>query len=755
MRHLICCLLVISSYQTRAQTKDYTRYADPMVGTGGGGHTFPGAVMPFGMVQLSPDTRLHGWDGCSGYQYSDHKIYGFSHTHLSGTGCSDDGDVLLMPTCGKPRFNHTNYGSNFSHANERASPGYYAVKLDKYGIEAELTVTARTGAHKYIFPKSTSANIILDLNSRDKLKHGEININGYHEITGMRLSSTWADSQYVYFVIQFSKPFSRSGIMKNGVLHNNLKQAQGHHLKAYVSFDDENGDTVYVKVGLSFVSIEGARNNLVTEQPGWNFEKILSKAQAEWNKNLSKIELETTDTAVMRTFYSSLYHTMVPPVLCSDVDGKYRGRDLNIHDAKNFDYYTACSLWDTYRALHPMLTLIDRKRTADFVNSFLTAYLQRGLLPVWDLNSCETWGMIGYHAVSVINEAYQKDITGFDANLALEAMKRSATISRKDLGKYFKWGPLVTMASFYRYAVGWDDYQKSGYIRCRLAIHSVSKSLEFAYDDWCIGQMAKKMGKTEDYEFFNQRAKNYRFLLDSVTGFMRPRQRNFIKPFDPYAVTLHFTEANAWQYSFTCPQDISGQMKIIGGKQKLALLLDSLFNTHIKMRGLPEINVTGLIGQYAHGNEPSHHIIYEYDYVGQPWKAQAMVRRVMNELYRAQPDGLSGNEDCGQMSAWYVMSALGFYPVCPGSDHYAIGSPIGDKAVMHFENGKNLTVLAHHNSKQNVYIQSAKLNGVEYTKSYITYKDVVNGGILEFEMSDKPNTDWGSSEKDVPVLRID
>jgi len=332
-------------------------------------------------------------------------------------------------------------------------------------------------------------------------------------------------------------------------------------------------------------------------------------------------------------------------------------------------------------------------------------------LPIWDLNSCETWGMIGYHAVSVINDAYQKGITAFDANEALEAMKRSATINRKGLNHYFKTGPLVTMASFYRYAIGWNDYQKLGYIRCRRAIESVSKTQEYAYDDWCIGQMAKKLGKTDDYNFFNKRGQNYQHVLDTVTGLMRPRQKHFLKIFDPYAITIHYTEADPWQYSFACPQDLSGQMKMLGGKQRLATLLDTLFNTTSKLRGFPEHDVTGLIGQYAHGNEPSHHIAYEYDYVGQPWKTQAIVRRIMTELYRAEPDGLSGNEDCGQMSAWYVMSAIGFYPVCPGSNHYAIGSPGVDKAVVHFENGKSLTIVARNNSKQNVYINSAKLNG--------------------------------------------
>ena len=747
---LLCLLGLYSSGQT-----NYTVYADPMVGTGGVGHTFPGAVVPFGMVQLSPDTRLKGWDGCSGYHYRDKRIYGFSHTHLSGTGCSDDGDVLLMPTCGRPHYNHNNYSSLFSHANEKASPGYYAVKLDKYGIKAEFTVTARTGLHKYTFPKSASANIILDLNSRDRLKHGELNINGHDEITGMRLSSTWADSQYVFFVIRFSKPFKQSAILKNSVLHHDLKRAQGKHLKASVSFETTEGEVIYAKVGLSFVSIDGARKNLDAEQAGWDFDGVLHKAETTWNKELSKIEIETPDTVVMRTFYSGLYHCMVPPVLCTDVDGNYRGRDLKVHEAKDFQYYTACSLWDTYRALHPLLLLIDRKRSGDFVNSFLTAYEQRGLLPVWDLNSCETWGMIGYHAVSVINDAYQKGINTFNAGEALDAMKRSATISRKNLNRYFKWGPLVTMASYYRYACGWDDYQKLGYIRCRRSIESVSKTLEFAYDDWCIAQMANKLGKKDDYNFFIARAQNYKHLLDSTSGFMRPRQKRFIGLFNPYAVTIHYTEANAWQYSFSCPQDLSGQMKIMGGKAKLAGLLDSLFNTPKKMCGLPEINITGLIGQYAHGNEPSHHIAYEYNYVGQPWKTQEMVRRIMSELYRPAPDGLSGNEDCGQMSAWYVLSAVGIYPVCPGADHYAIGSPIADKAVIHFENGKSLTIVAHNNSKQNVYIQNAKLNGVDYAKTYITYSDVVNGGVLEFEMGPVANKNRGTADKDIPVLKID
>ena len=414
------------AFLASAQTKDYTQYADPFVGTGDHGHTFPGPTMPFGMVQLSPDTRLKGWDGCSGYHYSDKVIYGFSHTHLSGTGCSDYGDVLLMPTVGKPQFKNTQYSSPFTHANEKASPGYYSVFLDKPKVKAELTVTKRTGLHKYTFPKSSSSNIILDLTHRDWAKQGEINITGNNEISGMRLSKAWANNQYVYFVIQFSKPFKQSGIVKANALAPGAKHDTGSFLKAYVTFETTEGEVIYAKVGISAVSIDGARKNLEAEQPGWDFDKLVSDAKTEWNKELSKIEIESGDKSVMRTFYSALYHSMTPPNLYQDVDGKYRGRDLKIHETKDFTYYTVFSLWDTYRAEHPLLTLIDRKRSLDFIKTFLMQYEQGGLLPVWELSSCETNCMIAYHCVPVITEAYMKGITDFDANKALEAMKKSA-----------------------------------------------------------------------------------------------------------------------------------------------------------------------------------------------------------------------------------------------------------------------------------------------------------------------------------------
>ena len=747
---LLFCLLVIS-----AAAQDYTKYADPFVGTGGHGHTFPGAVMPFGMIQPSPDTRLKGWDGCSGYHYSDTMVYGFSHTHLSGTGCSDYGDVLLVPTTGKVKFGEKNYRTHFSHSNETASPGYYSVLLDQRHIKVELTATKRTALHKYTFPKSGESNIILDLNHRDRVKAGEININGDNEITGHRYSSSWADKQHVYFVIQFSKPFKKAGISKGGVLSAKDRHAKGISLKSYVTFETSEGEVIYAKVGISAVSIEGARKNLGAEQPGWEFDKVRMEAHDAWNKELSKIAIESNDASVMRTFYSSMYHVMTSPYLYQDVDGKYRGQDQKIHEGKGYEQYTVFSIWDTYRALHPLLTLIDRKRTGDFVNSFLSMYEQGGLLPVWELAGCETNCMIGYHSVSVINDAFQKGITNFNADEALTAMKKSATITDRELHHLRTGKSLSQIFSLYYYSIGWNDYGKYGYIRYHSGRACVSKTLEFAYDDWCIAQMAKKLGKTDDYNFFIRRAQNYKNLLDTSTGFMRARQRTFEKHFDPYEINRRYTEGNAWQYSFYVPQDLTGQMKMLGSKQRMATFLDSLFNTSSVLRGHKQPDVSGLVGQYAHGNEPSHQIAYEYDYAGQPWKTQSRIRYIMKNLYRDQPDGLEGNDDCGQMSAWYVFSAIGFYPVCPGSDEYTIGSPLVDKAVMHFENGKTFTVKTVNNGPGNIYISSAKLNGANYTKSYLRYENIAKGGEIEFTMSATPNENWGSSDKDVPVSKIE
>lgn len=729
MRNLL--LLLLLPFFTQAQ-KDYTRYVDPFIGTGGHGHTFPGATVPFGMVQASPDTRLKGWDGCSGYHYSDSKIYGFSHTHLSGTGCSDYGDILLMPTTGKPQVSNKKYASGFKKENEKAGAGYYSVYLDKPKVKVEITATTRTALHKYTFPKSASANVILDLVHRDLVKQGEITITGDNEISGKRVSKQWANNQILYFVIQFSKPFSKAGIAKADAVNYGSKHDTGSLLKAVASFETTEGEVIYARVGLSAVSVEGARKNLQAEQPGFDFDKTLNAARSAWNKELGKIDFESGNEAALRTFYTALYHTMVVPNTYSDVDGQYRGRDFNVHEAKGYTYYTVFSLWDTYRALHPLLTLIDRQRTGDFVNTFVAQYEQGGRLPVWELSSCETWCMIGYHSIPVIAEAYMRDIKGFDAAKAFEAMKFSAMEDRNGL----------------------KSYKDNGYIKYMGDGENVSRTLEYAYDDWCIAMAAQKLGKTEDYNYFIKRAQNYKNLYDASTGFMRPKQDAFMTPFDPYKVDHNYTEANAWQYSFYIPQDISGHIKLLGGKDKLAAFLDSLFNAPTKLTGHKQPDISGMIGQYVHGNEPSHQIAYEYNYAGQPWKTQSMVRRIMNEMYHDKPDGLSGNEDCGQMSAWYIFSALGFYPVCPGSNHYAIGSPLGNKATIHLENGKTFTVTATGNGGTNVYISSAKLNGAPYKKSYLTYADVANGGTLELTMSATPNTNWGSADGDTPVTEI-
>ena len=738
-----------------AQTNP-TQYVDPFVGTDGHGHTFPGATVPFGMVQVSPDTRLSGWDGCSGYHYSDNRIYGFSHTHLSGTGCSDYGDVMLMPTVGKVQLSNKKYSSAFRKENEKASAGYYSVYLDKPKVKVELTSTIRTGLHQYTFPKTNSAHVILDLTHRDKVREGEIRISGNNEISGYRVSAAWAGKQILYFVIQFSKPFKQSGIAKAGVLKKREKHVNGKWLKAFVQFETEEGEVIHARVGISAVSIEGARKNLEAEQPTYDFEKVKAAADQLWNKELGKIEVESENEGDKRTFYSALYHCMIAPNVYQDVDGKYRGRDLQVHETKDFTYHTVFSLWDTYRALHPLLTIIDRKRTSDFIHTFTTQYQQGGLLPVWELSSNETFCMIGYHALPVITDAYLKGIEGINARQALEAMRNSAESGEKNLRRMNVSRTLVVFASLYRYKKGMSGYFKNGYIKHSFMSGSVAKTLEFAYDDWCLAQMAKAMDSISVYDTYMKRAANYRNVYDPSTGFMRARTKNgFVKSFDPFKAShTIYCEANAWQYSSYVPQDISGLIKLSGGKERYGLFLDSLFNAPSKLKGTLVQDISGLIGQYAHGNEPSHHAAYLYNYIGQPWKAQAMSRRIMAELYTPKPDGLPGNEDCGQMSAWYVFSALGFYPVCPGSDHYAMGSPLFKKATIHLENGKSFRIETANNSDKAVYINSAKLNGANYTKSYLLYDDVKNGGTLQLEMSSEPNKNWGSAAGDVPVTKI-
>ena len=690
-----------------------------MIGTGGHGHTYPGAVVPHGMLQLSPDTRLTGWDGCSGYHYSDDYIYGFTHTHLSGTGCSDYGDILLMPMGGTPSPDNTVYGSKFSHANEKASPGYYAVKLDDDQINVELTTTERVGFHKYGFTRPGNANIILDLKHRDEVIESSLQIVNDHTVTGMRRSKAWAEDQYIYFAIEFSKPFTNSGIWHDDKAMMDGRSGQGKNLKAWFQFINMDKPVIMAKVAISLVSVEGAQRNLKAELPGWDFEKTKASAQQKWHAALGRIEVKSDDQKKLHIFYTALYHTMVVPNINMDVDGQYRGRDNKIHTAKGFTNYSVFSLWDTYRGAHPLYTIIDRKRTLDYIQSFLAQYQEGGRLPVWELSSCETDCMIGYHSVPVIVDAYMKGINGFDTKLAFEAMKKSATWKHLGLPALIDHGFLQM-----------DDEHES-----------VSKTLEYAYDDWCIAQFAKQLNDKPGYETFIRRAQSYKNLLDLQTGFMRPRKNgNWVSPFDPREVNNNFTEANSWQYSFYTPQDIDGYLKMTGGRKKLEEKLDKLFSESSQTTGRDQSDITGLVGQYAHGNEPSHHISYLYNFAGAAYKTQEKVHQIMNEMYHDAPDGLAGNEDCGQMSAWYVLSAMGFYPVTPGTTDYIIGTPLFKEVIIHLENGKIFYVKAPATNDKNFYVQSASLNGKAYTRSAISYASIFSGGQFKFNMGSKPST---------------
>lgn len=746
-RQSILCLwamLLVSA--TQAQQKDFAQYVNPFIGTDFHGHTFPGATLPFGLVQLSPDTRLTGWDGCSGYHYSDSVVYGFSHTHLSGTGVSDYGDILLMPTVGKPKFNNVDYSSSFSKKNEKATAGYYSVFLDKPKVLAELTATARVGMHRYSFPKTDSANIVLDLEHRDEVLDSWVRFVSKTEIHGYRRSTAWAKDQHVYFAMRFSKPYAGLHIENKTTdaiqLAGELKKylagelrnftLSGKALKVNFRFES-NGEPILVKVGISAVSAEGALKNLEIELDHWDFDLVKRQAYSAWNNELNKIEVEGGTKEQLITFYTALYHCFIHPNIFNDVDGNYRAGDHSIQKAEGFNYYTVFSLWDTYRTLHPLLTIIDTKRTTDFIKTFLSMYQTRGLLPVWELAANETFCMIGYHSVSVIADAWAKGIREFDSNLALEAMKTSAN---KD---HF----------------GLDSYCRFGHIAGDMYHEGVSKTLEYAYNDWCIAQYARSMGKNDNYSTFIQRSQYYKNMFDAQTGFMRPRINGGWKtPFDPTEVDFNFTEANSWQYSFYVPHDVSGLIGLHGGKANFERKLDELFTTEMGLSGRHQVDITGLIGQYAHGNEPSHHMAYLYNFVNKPWKTQQRVRQIMDNLYSHHPDGLSGNEDCGQMSAWLVMSAIGFYPVTPGDPTYTIGTPWFSRMTINLENGKKFVVTAPNVSKENFYIQSAKLNGKPHTKGFITHSDIMNGGTLEFVLGGKPNTKWATRDTDVPKTSV-
>lgn len=656
-------------------SQNYSQYVNPFIGTGGHGHTFPGAIVPFGMVQLSPDTRIDGsWDGCSGYHYSDSVIYGFSHTHLNGTGVSDYGDMMLMPTMGNASLNSKEYSSKFSHTNEKASAGFYSVKLDKNNINVRLTTTQRVGYHEYTFNNGGKANIILDLNHRDKLLEGEVKIIDDKTIEVFRRSEAWATNQYIYARIEFSKPMKISKKEVNGKQESNL--FTGTKLALAFSADVKKGEKISVKVAISPTGYEGTEKNMLAEGQSNDFETIRKQAETDWNKELSKIEVKSDNKDKLSVFYTALYHVFTQPNINMDVDGKYRGRDNKLYITKGFDYYSVFSLWDTFRAAHPLMTLIDRKRTADFINTFIKQYEQGGKLPVWELASNETECMIGYHSVSVIADAMAQRIQGFDYEKAFEASKNSAMLD----------------------VFGLNAYKQNNYISMDDESESVSQTVEYAYDDWCIAQMAKILGKKEDYLYFMKRSQNWKNLYNPSTGFMQPRKNgNWYEPFDPREVNNNYTEGNSWHYSYSVQQDIPGLIAAHGGKEKFEQFIDAIFAAPDQTTGRQQDDITGLIGQYAQGNEPSHHIAYLYNYVGKPEKTDAKIKYILDNFYKNTPDGLIGNEDCGQMSAWYILSSIGIYAVTPGLPEWQTTTPYFDEVKIHLEDGTTRVITKNTN----------------------------------------------------------
>lgn len=729
----LCFAFMLIGTATFAQSKkNYNPYVNPFIGTGGHGHTYPGPALPFGMIQPGPDTRLEGWDGCSGYHYTDSLLYGFSQTHLSGTGVEDYCDFLLMPTVGKPQFVNKQYASPFQKKNEKASLGYYATFLDKYQIKAEVTATRRTGLYKFTYPKSSESNIIIDLKHRDKVLDSWVEIVNDREIKGYRKSSAWAKAQELYFHVRYNKPFKAYGIAVNDELQPNLKKARGTNVKLYIQFETSSQEAVLAQIAISAVDEAGALKNLNAATEGFNFDKTLQNAQQSWNRELAKIDVESNNTKNLTTFYTALYHSLLNPNLYMDTDNRYRGLDNKIHTAKGFEYYTVFSLWDTYRTENPLLTLIDRKRTLDFIKTFLAMHQQGGLLPVWPLANYETYCMIGNHAIPVITDAYAKGIRGFDTKLALEAMKHA--VNRKQFGI--------------------DVYAKNGAVLADVEHESASKTVEYAYDDWCVAQFAKMIGATADYQTYMARAQNWKNVYDPSTGHIRARNNGgWWKPFNPTEVNNNYTEGNSWHYSFSTQQDVNGHMQMMGGEKAYQEKLDELFTTKQGLTGRDQSDITGLIGQYAHGNEPSHHMAYLFNFTSHPEKTQYYINKIMNEQYHDQPDGLSGNEDCGQMSAWLVMSAMGFYPVSPGNNMYVVGTPWFKKMSISLENGKKIVINAPNRDENNYYIKGITLNGKPHQQLYLDFANLANGAILNFGMSAQPDMSYLSSLKK-PTMKI-
>jgi predicted alpha-1,2-mannosidase len=692
--------------------RNYAALVNPFIGTGGHGHTFPGATLPFGIVQLSPDTRMDDWDGSSGYHYSDSMIYGFSHTHLSGTGVPDYCDLLFQPMVAPFAWQKEEYASPFSHQTEKASAGYYSVHLDKPNIDVELTATTRTGLQRYQYPDGTKlGNLIIDLTHRDPVIDAYIEIVDEYTIKGYRFSKSWASNQKLYFVAKFNRKIKEYALWQETTgASSNTQSARGRSIKAGFSFALKKESELMVKVGISAVSIEGAMRNLEAEQPDFDFKKTKEAARLAWNTELSKIEIEAYQAVQDTIFYTALYHTMLAPNVYQDIDGQYRGLDDQIHQAEpGHTQYSVFSLWDTHRALHPLMSIIDKKRTGHWVNTFLNHYKQSGLLPVWELGANETNCMIGYHAVPIILDAYNKDVRNFDQKLALDAMLKSAH-----------------QAEF-----GVSAYRLSGFLGNEVEAESVSRTLEYAFDDGCIADFANQIGRKDIGQIFEKHALNYRNLYNPKTQFFQGKlASNWYTPFDAREVNHFYTEGNAWHYAFTAQQDLGGLIELYGGSAKFANKLRLLFMDTTGLTGREQADVTGLIGQYAHGNEPSHHLAYLFNYTDQPAFGHHMIRDICTKFYLNTPDGLIGNEDCGQMSAWYIFSTLGFYPVHPANNTFAIGLTQFKKATLHLENGKDFVITAERTNPFDFRIRNCQVNGLETERLQLNYSDLRDGGTM-------------------------
>lgn len=713
-------LFSCSAPQQETAATDYTQYVNTFIGAADNGHTFPGACRPFGMIQTSPVTGAVGWRYCSEYVYEDSVIWGFTQTHLNGTGCMDLGDILVMPVTGNRHRAWDGYRSSFQKNSESATPGYYTVTLDEPGVKAELTATLHTALHRYIYNKADSASVLIDLQHgpawNEKQYHSQVKAcdvkwENDSTLSGHVRNSVWVDQDY-FFTLQFNRPVISTVDLPMG------ETEKGRRIVA--TFDLQPGEEVLMKIAMSTTGVEGAKANMAAEQPGWDFEGTRKQAKDEWNSYLSRIEMEGTPDE-MTNFYTCFYHALIQPNEISDVDGKYRNAADSIVTAIGGKFYSTFSLWDTYRAAHPFYTMIVPERVDGFVNSLIDQAEVQGFLPIWGLWGKENYCMIANHGVSVVAEAYAKGFKGFDAERAFQAIKQTQTVSHK-------------------LKSNWEDYMKYGYFPTDLtAAESVSSTLESVYDDYAAADMARRMGKTEDAAYFSKRADFYKNLFDPTTKFMRPRKSDgtWKSPFDPTQAAHaesnggDYTEGNAWQYTWHVQHDVPGLIALLGGEEAFTNKLDSLFTVELRTQ---LADVTGLIGNYAHGNEPSHHVTYLYTLAGKPERTQELIRQIFDTQYRPAPDGLCGNDDCGQMSAWYMFSAMGFYPVNPVSGEYVFGAPQMPKFVLHLQDGKTFTVLAEGLSKEHKYVESITLNGEPYTKNYITHEDIMKGGTLVYKM---------------------